>query len=740
MKKASRLGLLGLFSLFLSAPLTAQLSLVSPVPHEVTNRGAITNVPTGFRLTCDDNRRESFAFGPLAAKPSTLSLLPPYEIVCGVAGDKCIKSFTKFIPRQKEGYYLKIEAGRAIVAGRDEQGLFYGLQTLLQSISKGKAEACTVRDWPDVAFRGTVEGFYGTPWSHADRLEQLRFYGRNKMNVYIYGPKDDPYHRARWREPYPETEAALIRELANEARRNGVNFYWAIHPGVDIKWTDADRDALMAKFEKMYALGVRAFAVFFDDIWGEGTRADKQAELLNYIDNHFIKTKKDVSPLVMCPTEYNRAWANDEKGYLRTLGTKMNKSVEIMWTGNSVVHCIDAESMDWINARIDRKAYIWWNFPVTDYVRDHLMLGPVYGNGLDIASKVSGFVSNPMEFAEASKIALYALADYTWNMQAYDEQASWLRALADLLPAERKQLEKFASYNEDAGPNGHGFRRDESRQLSGVAEAAVEGDRQALATLYRECTELGQACDILLGSDENPDLIDELRPWLIQGTLTARYGQTVVAMALAPASSDEASAAEFENLYKQARSVRREMTLLEYSDLRHPLQTGIKVGSRVLMPTLAKIFASAVDKHNASCGTKLDREVDFKPYTLVSDVPQLAKQTISASGTNITIAPVLEVVDWPAGASLTLSSSLPLTLDGMDFDFGVPGEAAHFALELTLADGSRRNVPLLHYNESETVVHTDASLSGATVKSLRLTNTSGKAQKIYFKKFRVGHK
>lgn len=739
MKKQFRLCLLGLGSLMFSAPLAAQISLVSPVPHEVTDRGDVTSVPTGFRLTCDDARRESFALNPLAAKPSTLSLLPPYEIVCGVAGDKCIKPFAKFIPRQKEGYYLKIEAGRAIVAGRDEQGLYYGLQTLLQSISKGKAEACTVRDWPDVAFRGTVEGFYGTPWSHANRLEQLRFYGRNKMNVYIYGPKDDPFHRARWREPYPEAEAALIRELAEEARRNGVNFYWAIHPGVDIKWTDADRDALMAKFEKMYALGVRAFAVFFDDIWGEGTRADKQAELLNYIDDHFIKTKKDVSPLVMCPTEYNRAWANDGKGYLRTLGTKMNKSVEIMWTGNSVVHCIDAESMDWINSRIDRRAYIWWNFPVTDYVRDHLMLGPVYGNGLDIAPKVSGFVSNPMEFAEASKIALYALADYTWNMQAYDEQASWLRALADLLPAERKQLEKFASYNEDAGPNGHGFRRDESRQLSGVAEAAAGGDRQALAALYGECVELGQACDILLGSDENPELIEELRPWLIQGTLAARYGQTVVAMALGSAKTD-VTAASFENLYNQARSVRRQMTLLEYSDIRHPLQTGIKVGSRVLMPTLSKIFASAVNKHNADCGTKLDPEAEFKPYKLSSGVPQLAGQSISAPGSDITIAPVLEVVDWPAGASLTLSSSLPLTLDGMDFDFGVPGQAGNFTLELELTDGTLRPVGLLHYKEGDTIIHTDASLSGATVKSLRLTNTSGKAQKIYFKKFRLGHK
>ncbi len=56
----------------------------------------------------------------------------------------------------------------------------------------------------------------------------------------------------------------------------------------------------MKKFESMYQLGVRAFAVFFDDISGEGTKAEKQAELLNYLDDHFVKVKGDVEPLVMC--------------------------------------------------------------------------------------------------------------------------------------------------------------------------------------------------------------------------------------------------------------------------------------------------------------------------------------------------------------------------------------------------------------------------------------------------------
>lgn len=63
-------------------------------------------------------------------------------------------------------------------------------------------------------------------------------------------------------------------------------------------------------------------------------------------------------------------------------------------------------------------------FPVSDYVQDHLLLGPVYGNGLDIKDDMSAFVSNPMEHAEASKISLYSVADYTWNMENYDSETS----------------------------------------------------------------------------------------------------------------------------------------------------------------------------------------------------------------------------------------------------------------------------------------------------------------------------
>lgn len=717
----------------------AQVSLVNPVPHQVERQAgaAVVKAPKAWAITADAGRHQDVVCLLQQAEGAKAGgAKATFKLTIGVKGDKAVKKYAKKIPAKAEGYYLEVTPKGAVLAAADEVGLFWAAQTWMAMLSEGKMEYCTITDYPDVPYRGVVEGFYGTPWSHQARLSQIAFYARHKMNVYIYGPKDDPWHRDKWREPYPEAEAKRISELATYARSQGVNFYWAIHPGVDIKWTEQDRDYLVAKLEKMYDLGVRSFAVFFDDIWGEGTRADKQAELLNYVDNNFIQKKHDVAPLIMCPTEYNRAWANDEKGYLRTLGTQMNQGIEIMWTGNSVVHCIDRESQEWINQRINRKSYIWWNFPVSDFVRDHILLGPAYGNDLDIAETMSGFVSNPMEHAEASKISLYGIADYTWNMPAYDYQADWEKGLREVLPNNYEALRTFALYNKDLGPNGHGFRREEGDELKAIAQQALAGQSSARQALALKCEELGIAVDLLLNDDSNPELLRELRPWLLQGKNVAAYGQAVVSLAEAATKTQKGTGLRsFENYYQQARSLQKQMYDLENSSVRHALQPGIKVATKVLMPTLNELFAKAVNQYNANNGTDLNPVAEYNPFRLTSNVQQLALLPVTAKGNDVNVTPALEVINWQAGGEMVIEGDRPITFAGMDFNLGVPGAAKHFTLEC-LVNGNWVKVPLLHYSDNDPVIHTGNELGGMTATKLRLTNTSGAEQKVYFRHFK----
>ena len=145
---------------------------------------------------------------------------------------------------------------------------------------------------------------------------------------------------------------------------------WAVHPGNNINWTDNDGDGVIDdfvaaknKFQKMYDLGVRSFAVFFDDIGGIGTDPRNQTQMMNYLTKEFVNKKDDVAPLILCPTQYNQAYAGGD--YLDVLGTEMDESVRIMWTGKSVVRMIDVETMTWINIA-SWNAYLV-KHPVTDY-------------------------------------------------------------------------------------------------------------------------------------------------------------------------------------------------------------------------------------------------------------------------------------------------------------------------------------------------------------------------------------
>lgn len=443
------------------------------------------------------------------------------EIVIGERGDAAIEAAgipDADFPETAEGYYLSINGKKVVIAGNDERGTYYGVQSFIQIASQPQVMEVTISDFPSVVERGLVEGYYGNPYSKSDRMDLFEFFGRQKMNIYIYGPKDDVYHKGKWREPYPTALGNEIAEYAKVAKSHKVDFVWAIHPGVDIKWTKADSVNIVNKLKSMYDLGIRTFAVFFDDIWGDGTDPTRQAGLMNYITEELNNAYDDVNPLILCPTQYNKGWTSGN--YLNILGTKMDKSVRIMWTGNSVVDMIGKDDMDWINNQISRKAYIWLNYPVTDYCINHLLMGPTYGNDLNIAETLSGFTSNPMEYAMASKLSLYSIGDYCWNMPAYDSDASWEEAITYLMPKNREAFHFFCENNVDLGSTVHGLRRmNESPEFVKVKEVydnniANNNIAAAVSAMKEYMQKFADVPQTLLNTDEAPELIAEITPWL----------------------------------------------------------------------------------------------------------------------------------------------------------------------------------------------------------------------------------
>ena len=536
------------------------------------------------------------------------------RLLIGEVGDKAVKAYRKQVPAHAEGYLLSVEPGRVVIAGRDGAGTYYGVQTFLRLWQQQNVMQCRIEDWPSVDCRGVIEGFYGNPWSHKDRLRQFEFYGCNKLNIYVYGPKDDPYHRAHWRDPYPQDEAARLKELVQEAHRNKVQFVWAVHPGGDIQWNLKDSMAVCQKLEWMYELGVRTFAVFFDDIWGEGSKADKQAGLLNYVTDNFVRKHSDVQPLIMCPTQYNKAWSGGD--YLSTLGTRMYPEVRVMWTGNSVVDMIERDDMEWINKQLGRKAFIWLNYPVNDYCQSRMLMGKTYGNGLDINEMVSGFCSNPMEYAEASKVSLYSIADYTWNMPQYDAVRSWQQAITELMPTASEPFRWFCENNIDLGKTGHGLRREgESPRFPQAGKAAWTEYEVFFQKLANE------AALLLADSVNSPEMLSEIKPWAESMRLQGLRGLTVTRLAKAQEAGDSI---QFIGLYRTQQAIEQaQKAIISRNWEGSVVKAKPVVGGTVIAPWIDRTLAESVKayKRHHTYGREVfpAQAIEDGQYTILAD-------------------------------------------------------------------------------------------------------------------------
>ncbi len=429
------------------------------------------------------------------------------------------------LPNVSGGYAIEVTPeGHVTVLHNDDAGWFYAKQTLSQMLvdvngaqdahkdpfphlnirsmlKLGDIAVGTIVDWPDLPYRGAVEGYYGIPWSFEARQSQFRFYGRNKMNLYIYAPKDDPLHHGEGcYQPYPEGKAFELASLVRCARENRVRFVWAIHPANTVNWADNEgrtqMDALCRKLELMYEIGVRDFGVLVDDSFGEIGKPERQVQLCNYILENFIRKHPDVNQeLIMCPTGYNKSWTNEK--FLTTIGEGLHKDIHVMWTGDTVVHDITLKGQQWVNPLVKRPTFIWWNWPCNDFKPSRLSMGRTYGldQAPDMKQQMSGFVANPMERAEASKVGLFGVANYAWNITAFDSDKTWKDGIARMYPRCATAMQTFCDHNSYLLPNNHGYYREESVNLGDLPnrfrESIVNGTPD---------TELGNQMLVLFSS------------------------------------------------------------------------------------------------------------------------------------------------------------------------------------------------------------------------------------------------
>ena len=430
---------------------------------------------------------------------------------------------------------------RLVLAGADAAGAFYAAQTLRQLAGSGAVAGVGVLDHPAMRHRGAIEGFYGSPWTTAERLDQLAFYGRFKLNTYVYAPKDDPYHRDRWREPYPPDLLADLTALVDAATANHVRFTFAVSPGVSICYGDpADRAALVAKLDALYAEGVRSFSVALDDIdhtrWncagdsaGYGppstaAAARAQVELLNAVQHDFVAQRPGTLPLQTVPTEYR---GTGDSEYRQVLRSGLDPAVEVMWTGAYVVpDQITVAHAQAAQSTYGRPVFVWDNTPVNDFPQTagRLILAPYARREPGLSAHVSGIVLNPMNQASASKVQLVGGADFAWNDAAYDPARAQRAAAEHLAGGDPATVEALLAFFDLENLAPTSARSEIVSQPQSPALAAEldrfhaawrRGDEAgAVAGLRPYAAVLAGAPDLVRARVVDPAFVADCGPWL----------------------------------------------------------------------------------------------------------------------------------------------------------------------------------------------------------------------------------
>ncbi|TCP55488.1 hyaluronoglucosaminidase [Tumebacillus sp. BK434] len=389
----------------------------------------------------------------------------------------------------------------------------------------------------EFAVRGVIEGFYGEPWTHAQRLEMLAFMGQHHFTTYVYAPKDDPYQRRQWGELYPPELGGQMRSLAETAKQNGIELVYSISPGIPAplpseqatpEWvansitvsSPDDRQRLLAKIDQLRGYGVHDFMLSFDDVQEIVKPEDQAVYGSDYAKAHVdlanavYRAERAKDPdfqLWFAPTDY---YGLGDSGYWQTIRNSLDPAIPVIWTGEWVLNrAVTSEQADQVAKLLGRKPMLWDNYPVNDYTyainkRPQLIMGPLENRSADLGEHLSGYLTNPQIQPEASKISLATIGDYLRDPHSYEAATAWKAAMHG--PAGVQDEEALLLFSQYAAqstlrPGGNpDFAKLAADYWQGGDPAALREEFQALAALP----------DRVRQGTANPELLLEISPWL----------------------------------------------------------------------------------------------------------------------------------------------------------------------------------------------------------------------------------
>ena len=430
---------------------------------------------------------------------------------------------------KNDSYYMASENGIISILGKNTDAAFYGITSLKHIFNQMDGSTILnfeIKDYADTPIRGFIEGYYGIPWTNEDRMSLMKFGGEFKMTSYIFAPKDDLYHTRKWRELYPEEELVAIAEMVQVGIDTKTKFVWTAHPfmgGFNANDYDNEMIKLKAKFEQLYSVGVRQFGILGDDVGNLNKQivVNMMTEL-----SEWGKQKGDVYDFVFCPAGYNASWQGDYSE-LNIYDSQFPEDVQIFWTGNSVCAPVSQDTLNNFRThRLEegnekrRSPLFWLNWPVNDINMKRLMMGKGSLLHTDInIDDLAGVVTNPMQDAEPSKVSLFAISDYAWNVKGFDDDKSWEDSFKYIDSDASEALHTISKHTSDPAPNGHGLVLEESEEIKPLLDEfktkLVSGDSliEVGNKLVNEMDIIIEASDEFINTSNNERMVEQITPF-----------------------------------------------------------------------------------------------------------------------------------------------------------------------------------------------------------------------------------
>jgi hypothetical protein len=221
---------------------------------------------------------------------------------------------------------------------------------------------------------GVVEGFYGRPYTVEMRHAVFRVLSVCDDPVYLYAPKDDPFHRREWRKPYPSLNWSEVGESIALASGAGVSFYFGLSPW---KFNEGEYGSAHDKLRAAAEAGAAGLCILFDDI-PQTASAELAAKQLAFAERALSGIDL---PVMLCPTVYCSEFLRGNPGafeYLESWRKAVNPLHDVLWTGDEVVSR-ELGGLGEACELLGRTPVIWDNLLADDYCLRRVYLGSMSG-------------------------------------------------------------------------------------------------------------------------------------------------------------------------------------------------------------------------------------------------------------------------------------------------------------------------------------------------------------------------